>query len=96
MLAASSAEACAAMAVSDVVTTLITVAEARGQDNLAGALDPVGTAARMIFYSYSGVTLLHGHGWHGILAVLPIFAVDFFTTKYTTRWARRIRHKEPA
>jgi len=90
-LAAQSAEACAAMAVSDAVTTALTVAEARGRDNLAGALDPVGTVARLIFYSYDGANILHGHGLWGWAFTAPIFAVDFFTTKYATRWSRRIK-----
>lgn len=92
-LVLQSLEACAAMAVSDTVSTLLTVAEARGSENLAGVLDPLGTAARMVFYSYDGVTLLHGHGAWGLVAMLPIFCVDFFTTKYSTRFSKRIKAK---
>lgn len=76
---------------SDLISTLLTVAETRGRENLAGSLDPIGTAARMIFYSYDGANLLHGHGAWGWAFMLPIFFVDFFTTKYATRWSKRIR-----
>lgn len=96
ILPLESLTACAAMFVSDLVSTLLTVAEAKGSENLAGALDPFGTVARLVFYSYDGSNILHGHGAAGVAAICPIFVVDFFTTKYSTRFSKRIKAREEA
>lgn len=81
--------ACAAMAANDVTATLLTIAEAKGRALAAGMLDPAGTIARLVFYSYSGDSLLHGHGAAGWLAFAPVLFIDFATTTASTRFGNR-------
>lgn len=79
------------MLVMDTVGVLLVSAEAKGKDSLAGALDPISTIAKIVFYSGDGGSFVHGHGLLGWLALSPVLVTDFFTTKYATRFSRRIK-----
>lgn len=79
------------MIVMDSVGVLLVSAESKGKDNLAGGLDPISTVARIIFYSGDGGSFVHGHGLLGWVALSPVLVTDFFTTKYATRFSRRIK-----
>lgn len=86
---------CVAMVVKDAVATFLTVAEARGRAGLSGVLNALGTPANLVFYSYGGAEMVHGHGVWGWLGIAPIMCVDLFDGWAFTRLSRRIRmHKE--
>jgi hypothetical protein len=79
----------------DTFGTLLTVAEARGQDSLAGIGD-MGSDffGKYILAGWSGSVLTHGHGYLGWLAIMPVLITGFFTTRAATRWCRRIGQSE--
>ena len=80
------------MMLNDALATLLTVAEARGSDRLAGHLDMAGDLCRLALYSFAGERLLRS-GWHGWLALAPVLVVSNFTTRFSTRWARTHLHE---
>ena len=83
---------CLAMVGCDFFGVLLGVGEARGQEDVAGIGDVGGDFfGKYVLAGWSGGTLTHGHGWEGWVCIVPILVTGFFTTKYVTRWARRIR-----
>jgi hypothetical protein len=80
------------MVACDVFGTLLVVAENRGRENLAG-LGDVGSDfwGKFVLAGWSGSTLTHGHGIVGWLCIIPILTTGFFTTKYATRLAKRLK-----
>ena len=83
---------CLAMVGCDFFGVLLGVGEARGQDDIAGLGDVGGDFfGKYVLAAWSGGALTHGHGWEGWLCIVPILVTGFFTTKYTTRWARKIK-----
>lgn len=83
----------AGMVACDFFGVLLGVGEARGQDDVAGIGD-VGSDffGKYVLASWSGAALTHsGHGPLGWLCIVPVLVTGFFMTKYTTRWARRIK-----
>jgi hypothetical protein len=76
----------------DCFGVLLGVSEAWGRDNLAGIGD-VGSDffGKFVLAGWSGATLTHGHGWLGWVCIIPILVTGFFTTKYATRWMKRVR-----
>lgn len=83
---------CVGMLGCDLFSTLLVVAEARGRENLAGLSD-IGADfwGKTVLTAYGLTDLTHGHGWLGWVLTLPVFATGFLTTKYTTRYSRRIK-----
>jgi hypothetical protein len=84
-----SALSCAAMAVSDLVGTLLMRAESLGREDVAGEMDRLCTVAKIVLYSYSAERLAH-YGWHGWLAMMPILLVDKVATRTATVLSRRM------
>ncbi len=85
------------MVACDFFGVLLNVGEARGQEDIAGSGD-VGADffGKFVLAGWCGSTLTHGHGIMGWLCIVPILVTGFFTTKYSTRWARRIKAKRIA
>ncbi len=82
--------ASAAMAVNDVVGTLLTRAEAIGREEIAGEVDRISTVAKIVIYSGASVKLL-AHGWLGIIGLLPVLLVDKYATGISTKLARKMK-----
>jgi threonine/homoserine/homoserine lactone efflux protein len=83
--------ACFSMFVRDGLGTMLTVAEARGQAILAGAMDAFGDIAS-IAVTYFGLDALLTHGLdaHTILLLACIFLTSFAGTTMWTKVSRRI------
>ena len=79
------------MFIMDGILEFTNVAQNRGRGRLAGALDAAGTPFTLVFGSYCGYALLHGHGALGYVCILPIMCVDFFDGVLFTRLAAKIR-----
>lgn len=82
------------MIVKDAVGVFSVVAEARGNERLAGALNPLGTIASILFYSVGALGLVHGHGWLGYLCLLPVLCVDYIDGRFFTAVGRYIESDE--
>lgn len=82
---------CVAMVAKDFVAVFLTIAEARGRAGLSGVLNMAGTPANVVFYSYGGVEMVHGHGIAGWLALLPVMGVDLIDGYVFTRLGNRIQ-----
>lgn len=82
------------MAFKDAFGTLMTVAEARGRDTLAGLLDAAGDVAQW-FTNLYGVGTAIKEGWSPLaFATLATMAVvSFFGTRYWTKVSRRIKER---
>lgn len=78
----------AAMAVSDVLGTLMVVAEAKGRPWLAGLLDALGDVSRVIYMALGVDAITHGFTTRAVATLAAICASSFFATSLTTRWAR--------
>jgi hypothetical protein len=88
---------CLAMVGCDFFGVLLMTGSARGQEDIAGLGDVGGDFfGKYVLAGWSGGTLTHGHGWEGWICIIPILVTGFFTTKYTTRWARRIKQRAVA
>ena len=83
-----------AMVVKDAVGTFLVVAEAKGNEHLAGILNPLGTLASVIFYMVGTNGLVHDHGWKGYLGLIPVLIVDYIDGRYFTAVSRVIRSDE--
>ena len=85
---------CVSMFVKDAVGVFMTVAEAKGNERLAGILNPAGTLASIFFYSVGALGLVHGHGIWGILGLIPVLCVDYVDGRYFTAASRHIESDE--
>ena len=84
---------CLAMVGCDFFGVLLGVGEARGQEDVAGIGDVGGDFfGKYVLAGWSG-SHLTDHGWEGWVCIVPILVTGFFTTKYVTRWARRIKQR---
>lgn len=91
-LAVVVALSCLGMVGCDFFGVLLGVGEARGQEDIAGMGDVGGDFfGKFLLAGWAGSTLTHGNGWEGWLCIVPILVTGFFTTKYVTRWAKRIK-----
>lgn len=77
-----------AMAAQDVLGTVLTIAEARGKDRLAGLMDAGGDVARAVTNSVAVDAILHGVGLHSVLVLATLAVTSYNTTRQTTKWAR--------
>jgi hypothetical protein len=83
---------CVGMLLNDLFCTILTVAETRGRENLAAWSDvQCDFWGRYVLAAWSGSTLTHGHGLIGWLCIVPVLATGFYTTKFATRWMRRLK-----
>ena len=83
---------CLGMIGCDFFGTFMNVSENRGQDKMAGYGDMGGDFfGKYLLAGWSGSTLTHGHGILGWLAIIPVLITGFYTTEFSTRWARRIK-----
>lgn len=79
------------MAFRDCFATIMTVAEARGRDNLAGWCDALGDGATVLTTAYgAGEVVLRGWTPHTIGVIATIMVVSYFGTRFWTRFCRRI------
>lgn len=81
-------EASAAMGVRDLLVTVLTVAEARGNAALAGYLDMCSDVCSLALYSFAGERLLT-HGWQGWLALVPVLVASNVATRFGTAWSTK-------
>ena len=82
------------MIVKDLVSVFSVVAQARGNERLAGALNPFGTVASIMFYSVGTLGLVHGHGIAGYLCLIPVLIVDYVDGRFFTAVSRSIQSDE--
>lgn len=85
---------CLSMIMKDAVGVFLVTAEARGNERLAGLLNPLGTLASIIFYSVGAMGLVHNYGWKGYMGILPILVVDYVDGRYFTAVGRYIQSDE--
>lgn len=80
------------MAFKDAFGTVMIVAEARGQDNLAGLCDSAGDAANFFLTVFgAGVAVKNGVNGHA-LAILAVMCVtSYIGTRFWTRMSRKIK-----
>jgi hypothetical protein len=82
------------MIAKDAIDVFKGVAQARGNERLAGALNPFGTIASVLFYSVGTLGLVHGHGWIGYLGLGPVLVVDYIDGRFFTAVGRSIQSDE--
>ena len=85
---------CISMILKDAVGVFLVTAEARGNERLAGILNPFGTLAGIVFYSIGAMGLVHNYGFKGYLGIIPILVVDYFDGRYFTAVGRYIQSDE--
>ena len=85
---------CVSMILKDFVGVFMTVAEAKGNAKLAAMLNPAGTIAGILFYSYGTVELLQRYHWLGLLGLIPVLCLDFIDGYFFTKWGRKIESDE--
>jgi hypothetical protein len=78
---------CLSMMIQDASGTILTIAENRGKNRLAGLMDVTGDLAKFILYGASGTLLITHYGWLGRVFILPILLSGYLTTSAVTRWA---------
>lgn len=84
------------MVAKDATGTFLVIAEARGRAHLSGVINALGTPATVVFYSFGGTALVHGHGIAGWLGLLPIMVVDYIDGLVFTSLGKRIQSDLPA
>lgn len=81
-----------AMAFKDSFGVLMTVAEARGRDHLAGLFDAAEDAAVFFTTIYgAGTAIKYGWNAHAVETLAVMMVVSYFGTRYWTRVSRRIK-----
>jgi hypothetical protein len=85
---------CLSMVIKDLVGVFGVAAEAKGNERLAGALNPLGTIASIIFYSVGALGLVHGHGAWGYVCLIPVLIVDYIDGRFFTAVSRYIKSDE--
>jgi hypothetical protein len=85
---------CLSMVIKDLVGVFGVAAEAKGNERLAGALNPLGTIASIIFYSVGALGLVHGHGAWGYVCLIPVLIVDYIDGRFFTAVSRYIQSDE--
>jgi hypothetical protein len=85
---------CLSMIVKDAVGVFSVAAEAKGNERLAGALNPFGTIASILFYSVGALGLVHGHGVLGYFCLIPVLIVDYIDGRFFTAVSRYIQSDE--
>jgi hypothetical protein len=85
---------CLSMIVKDAVGVFSVAAEAKGNERLAGALNPLGTVASILFYSVGAMGLVHGHGALGYVCLIPVLIVDYIDGRFFTAVSRYIQSDE--
>jgi hypothetical protein len=84
-----------AMAFKDAFGVLMTVAEARGRDNLAGLLDAAEDVAVFFTTIYgAGSAIKYGWNMHAVLVLVVMCVTSYIGTRVWTRVGRRIGEEQ--
>ena len=79
----------AAMLITDVLGTLLVVAESSGRAWQAGVLDALGDVSRMVYTALGVDAVLAGSSGRAVATMAVVCASSFVATSMTTAWARR-------
>lgn len=83
--------ACVSMAFKDMTGTFLTVAEARGESWLAGALDTLYDLASIGTYGITGTEVIkHGVSATSVITIAALCVTSFFGTTLWTHIGQRI------
>lgn len=83
-----------AMGITDVLGTLLVVAEARGRARLAGSLDALSDVSRIVYTADGVSAITHGINGRTMATLAVICSTSFVATSTTTSWARRLKEQK--